>query len=120
MNPVLKHLEYKTVEARERFEVLQRTSTPELQEGAYRDFLIADAMARGAFAVLHPQRSGLDLPLPDLVRGRTCVTIKVEVRLDPVAGWGDNAEDFRRHVEDHLQQSIPHYLESVTVAEVSA
>ncbi len=53
--------------------------------------------------------------LAERVARPTIVTIEVDVRLDPVPGWGDNAEDFRRHVEHYMQETIPHYLQSVTV-----
>lgn len=58
--------------------------------------------------------------LAQRVNQPTIVTIEVDVRLDPVPGWGDNAEDFRSHVEYQMQQSIPHYLRSVTVKGVQA
>jgi hypothetical protein len=37
------------------------------------------------------------------------ITLTVEVNLDGVRGWGDNAEDFRFYVQSLLDYSIPHY-----------
>jgi hypothetical protein len=42
------------------------------------------------------------------------VSFTVEVNLDAIHGWGDNPEDFRRHIERCLMDTIPHYNPVVT------
>ena len=41
----------------------------------------------------------------------------VEIDIDPVPGWGDNAEDHRRLVESLLSEAVPHYNPTVEVAQ---
>ncbi len=45
------------------------------------------------------------------------ITITVEVDLDPVPGWGNDPDDFRRMIESDLKRSIPHYHPVVAVGE---
>ena len=41
----------------------------------------------------------------------------VEIDLDPVPGWGDNADDHRALVQRLLDEAVPHYNPTVTVDE---
>lgn len=45
----------------------------------------------------------------------TRVTLEVSVDLDPVLGWGHDAEDFRKLVEKFLKDTVPHYNPCVFV-----
>jgi len=40
---------------------------------------------------------------------RERITILVEVDTDPVPGWGNDPEDYVKHVQRLLDQTIPHY-----------
>lgn len=42
------------------------------------------------------------------------VSFTVEVNLDAIPGWGHDPEDFRRHIERCLTDTIPHYNPVVT------
>ena len=47
------------------------------------------------------------------------VRLIVEADIDPVAGWGDNAADWRNLVQRLLDDAVPHYNPTVTIAEDS-
>jgi hypothetical protein len=40
---------------------------------------------------------------------RDRIQILVEVDTDPVPGWGYDPNDYVRHIQHHLNQTIPHY-----------
>jgi hypothetical protein len=44
----------------------------------------------------------------------------VEINLDPVPGWGDNAEDHRALVQRLLDDAVGHYHPTVIIAEDNA
>lgn len=48
------------------------------------------------------------------------VALTVEVDIDPVPGWGDNADDWQRHVQRFMDESVSHYNPVVTIAGVTA
>jgi hypothetical protein len=41
------------------------------------------------------------------------VKIIVEVNTDQVPGWGYDPEDYVRHIQKYLDQTIPHYKPEV-------
>ena len=43
------------------------------------------------------------------------VILKVEVELDMVPGWGNTGEDFQKHVQNVLNDTIGHYHPVVTI-----
>jgi uncharacterized protein related to proFAR isomerase len=43
------------------------------------------------------------------------VRLVVEADLDPVPGWGDNAEDWRALVQRQLDDAVSHYNPTVTI-----
>lgn len=49
------------------------------------------------------------------VREKRRSRLVVEIDLDPVPGWGDNAEDHRALVQRHLDDAVPHYHPTVTI-----
>ena len=46
---------------------------------------------------------------------RERIQILVEVDTDPVPGWGNDPNDYVKHLEYLLSQSIPHYNPVVTL-----
>lgn len=42
-------------------------------------------------------------------------SLLVEIDIDPVPGWGDNAEDHRALVQRLLDDAIGHYHPTVTI-----
>lgn len=43
--------------------------------------------------------------------------ILVEIDTDMVPGWGFHPEDYVRHIQRYLDQTIPHYNPKVTLCE---
>lgn len=43
------------------------------------------------------------------------VTLKVEVDMDAVPGWGHQPEDWQQHVERYMLETVGHYNPVVTV-----
>lgn len=61
-----------------------------------------------------------DLPEPaELVARlfpRKKARLVVEVDLDPVAGWGNDPEDWRAMLQHYLDYAVPHYNPSVVLS----
>jgi hypothetical protein len=46
------------------------------------------------------------------------VRLTVTANLDPVIGWGNEAEDWRAMLQHYLDHSVPHYAPRVAVAAI--
>lgn len=51
---------------------------------------------------------------------RRRVRLIVEADLDPVPGWGDNAEDWQALTQRLLDNAVGHYHPTVTIAPTTA
>lgn len=49
---------------------------------------------------------------------RERVTIVVSVNTDPVPGWGNDPNDYVKHIQRLLDETIPHYNPTVRLSEV--
>lgn len=48
---------------------------------------------------------------------RERIKLIVEVDCDPVPGWGNDPQDYVKHIERLLEQTIPHYNPVVTLSQ---